>query len=1162
MKKLFISGILAVLSIPVCNAAPIKVIMNSISETMNLLTEDGTPINVGVPDERVYQLDVPAGKYVLSGIDSENRVNGSIMMTVEERNDVQEFKVFTQDMYVTNRDEDKNYWVYGKDYTMDVKVTSRDGISMNVTLGDGNYEYGKSVLVFSGNSINIEFKPIGERIEQGYMSIFRSGTVTFNSRWSGDIPIGSDFVVTLPKDAGIEVGQKGAHFTDFDLCNPTSTGMEGDIKKVTYHLAGGQKYNVRTWKKEGLTQALYFVKSDEVQTMQFTEADYAAYNPKQINHDTNSNGGYETGNIFVNINERNHLVMEVGEIFDAHAMRSWELTDTQIDNYFFEPDFHYSIINLDGSPSKGVIEISSDETTSSWRTIKAIGEGSVIVLVTYDAIGVTRNGKDTPYMGGQYWGAIWPENTAAYVITVGNTSSSIKPNMTVNEKYNTNENGEILGRLAGKNVDSEHDVFYYLDSQEGYNFTFKPEGVSKVEIAYPVIGEQAATYLGFGNDGVTLNSDGSYNVLLRFGRNIVKMTDASGKSVFQVLNAKPCHREIINETREGSEKFYPGDKIKIQYSGLHHPANKLAAVYNMSAYVTYNGIPNGSSLVLGSGQYTFGSSPSAQAVEIEIPEEYDIKEHPSYILNNGVIQVNGFGDPIGAHRTISKSTGRYPNFTAVVLKSYWGTIPDIEIPLTSRKQFSVKLDCNVENANISLIKGDKEMVADEKGIYTLMSGSYNLKATAKDYHCFTYNFEITDDMDETLTIPVIMDYSEGCWDGMTTTEPKIKDNKYQISTAAELAWLAKAVNEGITNQDAELTADIDLGNYEWIPIGATRSSAYIGSFYGNFHNVTYLNINQPGNGFYCGLFGFLGSYDKSGYIEGVDVSGRIIGNIYCGGISGYHSNGTITKCANRAEIKGNSCVAGISGYVCDTSIITDCYNTGDISAEEAVSGIGANNEEGLIMRNVLNIGKLSADSDIAPCALDVWDPFGEGVKGGDLTNLFGIEDSDNNWYDSQTTCDGAEIVSSQRMASGEIAYRLGEAFGQTIGEDLHPVLNGAKVYKVNYVLLTDIDENINLLDSAESIIYVNENLPEQLDGEETHWYEDAAMTQPVKVINCDKSLYLKLGKLPESINDILLDNVTNARWYNLQGTEITAPENGEHGIFIRVRDGRSEKIIL
>ena len=146
-----------------------------------------------------------------------------------------------------------------------------------------------------------------------------------------------------------------------------------------------------------------------------------------------------------------------------------------------------------------------------------------------------------------------------------------------------------------------------------------------------------------------------------------------------MLTAKACHREITNETNPGSTIFKPGDKVKIQYSGLHHPANKLAGIYNMSAYVTYNGTPNGTSLILGSNQYTFGSAPAAQAVSLTIPEDYDANAEPEMKLTDGVIQVKGFGDPIGNHRFIDPVAGRAPNFTAVAHNTYFGAIPDVTI---------------------------------------------------------------------------------------------------------------------------------------------------------------------------------------------------------------------------------------------------------------------------------------------------------------------------------------------------------------------------------------------------------------------------------------------------------------------------------------------------
>ena len=151
-----------------------------------------------------------------------------------------------------------------------------------------------------------------------------------------------------------------------------------------------------------------------------------------------------------------------------------------------------------------------------------------------------------------------------------------------------------------------------------------------------------------------------------------------------MLTAKPCHCEITNETTPGSTDFLPGDEVKIQYSGLRHPANKLAGIYNMSAYVTYNGIPHGTSLILGAGQYTFGSAAKAQAVSITIPADYDADSNPEMKLTDGVIQVNGYGDPIGNHRYIDPVAGRSPNFTAIAHKTYFGALPDVIIPVKGK----------------------------------------------------------------------------------------------------------------------------------------------------------------------------------------------------------------------------------------------------------------------------------------------------------------------------------------------------------------------------------------------------------------------------------------------------------------------------------------------
>lgn len=941
--------------------------------------------------------------------------------------------------------------------------------------------------------------------------------------------------VTLPANAQIQLGTKSAHFVDFTVIEPYSVTENGDYKVVTYHVQPSVKLNYRTWGNGMLTQAGYFTAPKDAETpvnLQFDMADYEAFDPKRVNHDPNSNEGYESGDIFVNINERNHLVMKVGDTFDAHAMRTWQLTDTQINNYFFEPDFHYTVIGLDGKPSTGVIEVSTDDTTSAWRTIKAVGEGTAIVLVTYDAISVKFNGE--PIMGGQYWGAIWPENTAAYVVTVGETAEGIIPNMKVNEKYNAGEDGKALLKLAGENVDAEHDVFYYLDSEEGYDFTFTPEGVASVTLAYPIIGENSASYNGFGSDGVTANADGSYTLRLKYGRNIVKLTDASGRSVYQVLNARPCHREIINESREGYDKIYPGDKVKIQYSGLFHPANKLAGIYNMSAYVAYNGTPNGSSLTGGANQYTFGSAPKAQAVEVEIPDNFTGTE---YVMTEGVIQVNGYGDPIGNHRSIDKTEGRQPNFNAVAHKTYFGAIPQVSLPVVMPDIFTVTISCNVDNPQIEIKLRDQVIAPNADGTYTCTNNTYSIMVRADKYHVYTGEFSLTDDMDLDVTIPVELESCPDAWDGKTKSEPVLENGVYRIGTGAELAWLADKVKTN-GNMDALLTADIELNLWPWSPI-----TKYSGHFNGNGHRID--NIYIPNGSAYSGLFGYVeGTVDDHARIEGVTITGKVYSNMGAGGIAGNIKNTDIDRCVNLAYVEGTSgfCLSGgITALSSTNTSITNCVNGGTIVSTKKGAGIAAQpNTSSCFISNCLNYGPYPSTSTSAPCAGGV-------SKSERLTNLFALETA--SAADGTFAKDGSEFTSAERMASGEVAWRLGAAFGQTIGADAYPVLGGAAVFKVTYAL------------GGEAALFTNGALPGTMDGQEAHWFADAGMTQPVTSVEADATLYLKLGSLG-AIDAVGADADAEVRWYNIRGIGIPAPEAGEHGIFIRVVNGHGEKVVL
>lgn len=1030
LKHYLLGGLLMVSIAGFSN--PVIVKMNSVSKTMSLAEkESGKSITLPSPNNQEYSIELNPGDYVLTAYATDGTTkNGTIVINVTDSTTTQQYTIITCTAYVTNKHDDGSNWsVENNDYKLNVSINTREGVTIEQTPGKSITDNRYTFLALNGNSYNVAFIPCEQHRSEGFMTLYRNGTLTANVNVSGAIPVGGDYSITVPSDANLELGMKFTHFTDFTPVKPTSIENTEGGKKYNFVLANGQIYNYRTWKTGGLTHGGYFTMnttdSSKCPVINFTEADYAKADHKAINHSPQSNNGYETGDLLLNINPEHHLKLNVGEEFLVHGMRMWELTDNSTNNYLFEPDFHYTVYDTNFKPSNDVIEIeNSDTNTSAWSTIRAKGIGTAIVMVTYDGINLNyyNNADKKEYLGGEYWGAIWPENTGVFVVSVGETGSDVVPNMTVNEKYNM----DAL-RLAGNNVDAEHDVFYYLDTEEGYRFTFTPEGATSITIASPQVSETEMKYSGFTTEGVTKNEDGSYTLLLKMGKTIVKMTDAAGRSTYQVLRAKPCHREITNQTRPGSNIFQPGDKVKIQYSGLFHPANKIAGIYNMSAYVTYNGTPNGSSLILGSGQYTFGSAASAQAVTLEIPDTLDVMTTPVLLMNEGVIQVNGYGDPIGNHRNTSPIVGRSPNFTAVPHKTYFGAIPDIQINLNPVKYFNISLTGLPVTAELKVYFEGKEIEQNEAGIFNGTFGTYSVVANAEGYKCYRNEYTIGDDSSEDVVFSIEMQPLGNAWDGKTKKEPQVnEEGSYLISNGAELAWFADKVNSIGGELSAELVNDIELGNFEWSPIG-TSSKSFSGKFNGNGHSVSEIYVNNNINN--QGLFGYV----NNGHIEGVIVFGSITGKQYVGGLAGnVLGESTIDRCANYADVKGSGTyVGGLIGYLNSAkAVLSNCYNVGKVSGTTNCGGVIGNNNASATMTNIFNVGDVIGTT-VGSCV-------GGTTAKNNLTNAFTTKE-----YQITTN---QTLVSSEQMSSGEIAYKLGDAFTQTIGEDQYPVFDGLKVY--------------------------------------------------------------------------------------------------------------------
>ena len=91
-----------------------------------------------------------------------------------------------------------------------------------------------------------------------------------------------------------------------------------------------------------------------------------------------------------------------------------------------------------------------------------------------------------------------------------------------------------------------------------------------------------------------------------------------------------------------------------------------------------------------------------------------------------------------------------------------------------------------------------------------------------------------------------------------------------------MAWLAYAVNNQMESEGycAVLTADIDLGYCQWPVIGVLSGNgqrAYTGTFDGQGHTVSGLNITSLGGRQKLGLFGVA----QDAVIENLTVRGNI-----------------------------------------------------------------------------------------------------------------------------------------------------------------------------------------------------------------------------------------------------------------------------------------------
>ena len=207
---------------------------------------------------------------------------------------------------------------------------------------------------------------------------------------------------------------------------------------------------------------------------------------------------------------------------------------------------------------------------------------------------------------------------------------------------------------------------------------------------------------------------------------------------------------------------------------------------------------------------------------------------------------------------------------------------------------------------------------------------------------------------------------------------------YQISTADQLKLFRDIVNgAGGQTQNrgayAVLTADIDLNNEPWTPIGPDRDSAYTGTFDGQGHTVR--NLSVTGNFNRAGLFGCV----KDGTIRKLTVAGSVsctANQGWCGGIAGYAMDETIENCASLCTVSCTGIDARVGGivglvdYNSRTLIIRDCYNIGKITGRSDNGSGDAGGICGFYMNgkisNCYNVGEITGSGYVSKIAVSAY----------------------------------------------------------------------------------------------------------------------------------------------------------------------------------------------
>ena len=684
----------------------------------------------------VYEFLTAPGVYTYEARDTVrggDYLLGSGFITVEEGSGEQEFQFYLAYVYASN----SSSWT-ADDFTTEVK--SADGTVMTPGEPHKFASYAAYPYFMAPGSYTYAILPSETRVQEGYQATAPSAVTlsakTSYATWSAKMSQVVTTTFTVPKGGYVTMTAAPSSTYGSGALVPGSADLTGSSDVYTFALTAGASYLYRAYGDGMLTNTGMFSASSKNASFDLTET--MAGSPKAILRD----GQLGAADVRLNgVDYTGSLALTVGGTHFLRPLRMWQVandsTPTSRKAYPMEPDFHYTVVDVDGAD---VITVGEN------GLIRANSAGTAIVLVTYDAMHVNTCGWTTN--NNKTFSAIWPENTGVVVVEVGaDAASGPSANMTINS-------GDK--KVAGNKLDAESDVLYYTEGSS-CTYSFTPETGSIVTLLRPTLTDTAMTYTGgFGTDGVAV--DGSRITLtLTEGKNIVRISKG-GADTYQVITVKKAGAVIENKTNPGGE-ILPGDTVSVRLTGVYHPANWMANLQSLYAFVSYTD-PGSGDTVTGyknlAQRQTFDTADgdSCRTVEVKIPVDWDPAK--PYALTDGAFYFHGNAKDIGSYRNSLANLSTATPYINVNSAFQLGSLPDITIPVSAPNvgtvTFSVKDDSGkaVKDAVIRLTNSTGDTITPDGLTQTLACGTWTYTVSKDGYLDAAGTLEITKGSDRTV----------------------------------------------------------------------------------------------------------------------------------------------------------------------------------------------------------------------------------------------------------------------------------------------------------------------------------------------------------------------------------------------------------------------------